>query len=636
MTATRERHSFKICVAVWGEKYVTGFEQLALASMLAPGNLPALAQAGDVEFVILTNKESIPFFEAGLTVALAGVYAGVRYLPIDDLIVPGSYSVTLTLAFTRAVTSFGEEQTRHSFIFWNADFVMSDGTLREVARRCDAGERVIMAGSLRVDEEAVRPQLERESALNHGVIEKSGRELARIAFEHAHITTRAKTINQSILHSLAPTHLIWQGEDEAVVRFYQIFMLCLRPTRALRSINGYCDYSFVPEFCPGEPVCVVQDSDQAMILEFQHSRQESQLIGIGPASVTMVARFMREWLTPEHRAAGALPVRVHWADGSDEHAALLAESEEYNQKLQSEIGTAVSHRGHNYWVSGVTSWLFDRAERGLGVEVPPEIDTTLPAAALRERSLADVWEQKRTWAGSRRSNAARLFQGVFGEPPSTNFLHPDRAAHDQIRRSLVEASRILDADKSARLLIVATPEPWVAALLPEHRGRVDFVNADFLRVFELTGERVYDQVIAIIEHRDRISLRRAVGALEHVVKPQARITMHVVKWMKHHDTDWLKSPAYALPKRIGACMRVVSIQALPNAHRHELVYGSRLAYARASFQSENVLERLHAVARTLRAVILSRISAAFAKQPSRECSGLLVEVVHEERKQGTG
>lgn len=51
----------KLLLPVWGYRFVRQFLDVGLPTLLAPGNLPALARTLPCEFVILTSEEDEPF-----------------------------------------------------------------------------------------------------------------------------------------------------------------------------------------------------------------------------------------------------------------------------------------------------------------------------------------------------------------------------------------------------------------------------------------------------------------------------------------------------------------------------------------------------------------------------------------------
>ena len=58
---------YEIFVTVWGKRFVRKFVEFALASQLAPGNIPALSAAADVTYRIYTDRASENYFQPEIT-----------------------------------------------------------------------------------------------------------------------------------------------------------------------------------------------------------------------------------------------------------------------------------------------------------------------------------------------------------------------------------------------------------------------------------------------------------------------------------------------------------------------------------------------------------------------------------------
>ena len=154
------RPKAKFLTAVWGEAYIRRFAALSLPSFLAPGNLPALAQATDLEVVIMTRRDDVEYFQNHVAFRRLRTICPVRFVEIDDLITTGVYGVTLTLAYARAVIACGSEMLNTHFVFMNADFVLADGSLRALSKHILAGRSIVLGPSFRATAEAVEPRLE--------------------------------------------------------------------------------------------------------------------------------------------------------------------------------------------------------------------------------------------------------------------------------------------------------------------------------------------------------------------------------------------------------------------------------------------------------------------------------------------
>jgi hypothetical protein len=245
------RPKAKFLTAVWGKTYIARFASLSLPSFLAPGNLPALAQATDLEVVIMTRHDDIEYFENHATFRKLLAICPVRFVEIDDLITTKVYGVTLTLAYARPVIACGPDMLDTHFVFMNADFVLADGSLRALCKHILANRSIVLGPSFRATAEAVEPLLESAIDSSSGALSIPPRQLAALSLPHPHPTTIAKTLNQDFCHSRQPNQFFWQVDEQTILgRYYLIFMLCLKPERIITTINGFCDYSFVPEMCP--------------------------------------------------------------------------------------------------------------------------------------------------------------------------------------------------------------------------------------------------------------------------------------------------------------------------------------------------------------------------------------------------
>ena len=73
---------------------------------------------------------------------------------------PGDYGVVLTYALFRGFADLGPRMTETYLLFLNADFIISDGSLRHLGKLMLEGKRVIHAPSFRVVLEDVWPKLQ--------------------------------------------------------------------------------------------------------------------------------------------------------------------------------------------------------------------------------------------------------------------------------------------------------------------------------------------------------------------------------------------------------------------------------------------------------------------------------------------
>ena len=431
----------KVLVAVWGASYIDAFTRLALPSLLAPGNLPALGDATRLEVCILTSERDVPLFEANPAIAALRKLCPVGFLGIDDLLGSAVYGITLTLAYMRGIAAEGEDMVNVHFMFFNSDFILAAGSLQSLARHILAGRRCVMAPSFRAAAEHVEPLLLSRTDASRQVLEVPARELVGMALRHLHPTTVAKTINQGVFRSLYHNQLYWRvDKDTVLARFYLMFMLCIRPERVVRTANTYCDYGFAPELCPSGDMVFLTDSDEFFMLETQAHRHEAMHIRIGPHRIADIAGYLSEWTTREHRLFAKQDLIFHAGDIPRNVEAFHADAERETQELEGLLPHPKAHAFHAYWVGSLPLWRKEIGQHG-GSANPPELE-----------AIADV-PVKRTLIGRIFSLARDVVRGSQGELKIWHAGWLDQRLIERLLR---------DLERDSRVLIVADNPPLAA------------------------------------------------------------------------------------------------------------------------------------------------------------------------------
>lgn len=516
------RRAVKIVVAVWGVSYIERFLAFGLASMAAPGNLPAVADLWDVEFVILTAANDFARFRDPEADRQFAQFGAVRLIAIDDLIAPPIFTVTLTLAFMRGMRTFGDGMTDAHFLFWNADFVLSTGSLSHLETLLDQGSKVVLTGSIRAISEDAAPEL-----LAHvdesGVLACSGRELTRLALASPHALQVAKTVNQTGPWALSPNHMFWTvGSDTVLARYWQIFMFCLRPTRALSAIDGYCDYSFVPALCPDEPVHIVDDSDDICLLELQERDQAHEPVDHGPDREARWRESIAEWCTPEHMEVARTPILFHADDVPAAAASVKVESSTYVEAISEAIGQRPAHPGHYYWVSGISAWYH---HRGYDAAAPAELETALSLRQAFHPSFARVRRAAAEGATGRRGLTGALWRQVFGDSTAPRPFHPDHAALAALSNEVRNLRRRVEAEVRT-CLVVARPSTWIDRLLPPDGTRFFQFDPADLAIWRLAPPPDVSELLIYLRPQDRADPARLLANARAALAPgHGRVTL---------------------------------------------------------------------------------------------------------------
>ncbi len=499
----------KVLVAVWGGSYIDAFTRLALPSLLAPGNLPALAEACELDVCILTSEQDVHLFETKPAFQGLRALCEVEFVSIDDLLGSSVYGITLTLAYMRGIGTAGENMVNVHYMFFNSDFILAEGSLRSLLRRILDGRRVVMAPSFRAVAEDIEPLLEARVDPFRHTLAIPPRELVGLALRHVHPTIVAKTVNQNVFRSLYQNQLYWRVDKDTVLgRFYLMFMLCIRPERIVRRANTYCDYGFAPELCPSLEPVFLTDSDEFFMLETQARRHESVHIRLGSHRISDVAGYVSEWTTREHRLYAKENLIFHAADVPPDIEAFVTEAGKTVQGIEQQLPLARPHAFHPYWVGSLPLWRKEIGQRGGGAN-PPELDP-----------VADI-PVNRNLVGRIFGLARNVARGTQDELKIWHAGWLDQRMIDQV---------LHDVRPDGRVLIVADELPAAARRFSQ-RGEIDRLTLrQTIEMANGSGNRGhYDDVLVLVRSQQVGSdSDKLPSALLSLVRPEGwlRLVVH--------------------------------------------------------------------------------------------------------------
>jgi 2-polyprenyl-3-methyl-5-hydroxy-6-metoxy-1,4-benzoquinol methylase len=418
---------------------------MSLPTLLAPGNLPALAKTLPTEFIFLTGRRDEAMIRENAGYRSLTRICPVSFHLIDDIITEGNHSTTVTLAFAGAVRRTGKAMLDTCFFFLVSDYIVADGSLASAVKLMLAGASAVQAGNFQIIAEDALPWLERRLEQSEDALVLPPRCLMQQALTCMHPSTIANFVDLPVSHNSHSNRLFWRVDADTLIgRFYLLHMLCVRPEIVDFVIGASCDYSFIPEMCPSGNVAIITDSDQYLVVEAQPRHHEAGFLRLGPARPKQVASSLSEWTTAQHRDNVRHTLIFH---GADLPASLSSAIEEADAFI-SEIGRSLKskpmpHRGHPYWRGAIA------AHHG----------------EIGRRPNEDDWQlmlgRRATWSTRMIGRVRNL---LLGRAPHVRRWHPRWADFKRPRSAL---EQILD-DCEKRLLIVSSrPTPmtnWLADL----------------------------------------------------------------------------------------------------------------------------------------------------------------------------
>lgn len=502
----------KLVCAVWGKAYIDQFAKLSLASLLSVENLPALESDHDLELVLLTGIDDVAFFDDLPLIQEVKKIAKVSYVFIDDLIVHGLYSVTLTLSYFRAVKKFEALVPDVHFIFWNSDFVLAEGSLKNLGARLRAGQKLIMTGTLR----AQSPEADRILAAlprqTNGALQVGSRDLVGIALSLPQQHHIAKTINQNNAWSGVPSQMFWRLKSGGLIgRFFQAFMLCLTPTRVPEAINGPCDYSFMPEFCPDEPLNMIDNSDEFFALELGPVEQEQEYIRLG-SQIDEGDRIanMNEWLTIHHEQTSQTPVvfldrPLAPSDINDAKASLA----DYYRGFMAKVAAPKSHANPYYWTWGVAAWAQHRLKKHPTFSMPAELAIGLTPQDLASPTYARHFQDELDKLARRRE--------IWHGWPNPDGCHLDMAN---------QATKLI-AQNPSETLLIAPAGSLIDLSYPAGKSEPIRTEPNVARYWEITGPSKIATLVCWLPDADKGDAVSLVYNCRNFVKSETQVSIFI-------------------------------------------------------------------------------------------------------------
>ena len=306
--------AIQLLVPVWGTPFISQFLRVSLPTLLAPGNLPALAKSLPCKLVFLTSSDDAADLRDHAAVHFLRSVCDVEIRIIDDLITGDNYSTTITLAYARAVRAAGDAMLDTCFFFMISDYIMADGSLANVLAKMKAGYSGVVAGNFQVVEESAQESFFKTFDFGRPQMVVRSRKLMRWALDHLHPMTLANMVNFPLSHSVHSNRLFWRVDENTLIgRFYLMHMVCIRPELTDFVVGSSCDYSFIPEMCPSGKVYAMTDSDDYLVVEMQKRGHERNFVRLGAVNQPVLTESLAEWATgdPSQKCpfCGRLPCR---------------------------------------------------------------------------------------------------------------------------------------------------------------------------------------------------------------------------------------------------------------------------------------------------------------------------------------
>jgi hypothetical protein len=152
-----EPGAIRFSLPVWGAEYVAATSGL-LRSLLAPGNLPALARQHPVRLEITTSARDQALFETAPVLTAIRNHATIAYFNLPDHVLERPtppYFPYWIMSVGHHASAERARRTGTGVSFLTADMIVSDGSLLAAQRLLDDGIQAVLVSGLEADHETL-------------------------------------------------------------------------------------------------------------------------------------------------------------------------------------------------------------------------------------------------------------------------------------------------------------------------------------------------------------------------------------------------------------------------------------------------------------------------------------------------
>ncbi|MBT7956293.1 MAG: hypothetical protein HN731_13960 [Rhodospirillaceae bacterium] len=337
---------YHVFMLVWGERFVRDFVEVSLPYQCMAGNLPGLAQDGEVFYHIYTDHDSLAAFEP--EVQVLSQYATPHFHLLDDMRVGKTplldwvkdlkgpeikYEIQKRCVLHLTDRTLADPDSE--IVLLDSNFILSEGTLANAATHMQDGAKAVNINFLRVNAESALPAL-KDALGNETPVD--GRALVQVALDHPHHLQESFFVDAENFTSY-PSQLCWRVADKGILAHAYIpHPLIVKSTPQIKTYQSTMDYDLVLRSWLDDDIYMCDGSDEMMVLKYSSPDHLAKRDGTAKITAQDLALFLITSTHQRHRIFGDVAVRYHvdeidesWRDVEQAAAALLKSA---NQELE--------------------------------------------------------------------------------------------------------------------------------------------------------------------------------------------------------------------------------------------------------------------------------------------------------------
>lgn len=271
-----------VAVPVWGDEYIQIFLQYSLPTILATGNIGAIAQKPGGKFRIFTTGKDSEVIKSSPAFQQLTSVVEYEIIYIEQMIERagpelGAKHDIKSNIYRQSMSDAFEADTAVAMV--NSDMILAKGFFQEALNLLARGFRTIEVPGPRASARALKIELDQIREVNNGQdISISAKDLARIWYNNIHPLLEMHFVQGYRNQPFHPSHLYWDVQGEGVImRCFDLYPIVVYPKKSQVDFSTTIDSDLVDNMAltPHE-TCVVQDSRKMFCCEMS---SESHYVG---------------------------------------------------------------------------------------------------------------------------------------------------------------------------------------------------------------------------------------------------------------------------------------------------------------------------------------------------------------------
>jgi hypothetical protein len=299
--------SWHFFVLVWGDEFVDRFGKFVVPFLAMPGNIPALANDGDVVFHAYTDASSRSSLEAALAPLAALCRIDVRLF--DDSAAQRFSGPNFRYELQRGcLRDLVASLSDGSIVLLDSNFLLSDGTLAAVSERRRQGYSAACITFVRTSTESLLARL--MPSLSSGAAIGGG-PLLDLALSSLHHITRSFFVDAAPFTPY-PSQVSWRiGTDGFVTRNFLPHPLMVPVSSALLHSQSTMDYDLALRLAPDDQIYVGNDSGEMLVVKFSGDDHQSDRNGSFAPTAEDLGLFLLTCTNRRHRVFADVAAAFH-------------------------------------------------------------------------------------------------------------------------------------------------------------------------------------------------------------------------------------------------------------------------------------------------------------------------------------